>query len=303
MYEKLYMHTDRLAWFMAFLATLAYSTGSPIARTLFMGGMSPTAMLAVRYLLATLLLAITLRFTWREQIKIDRRGLWICMLAGLVNGLSTLAYFWGLSRMSASVSAMLFTVYPLAVLGILALRGERFSLRSGVRVLLGIGGVYLLVMPGGEIDPLGVVLVLLAAVSFALSLVIVQWYLPGYSSMTVSYYTGIAITIVVSTFWLAQGAEWQELGWQGWLAILFMTVVGTYLARISMFKAVRGFGSFQMALFSPLETLLTITWSMLFLQERLTLIQWLGGGLIILSMLLAFSLSPLHAKRQAARVN
>ncbi len=297
------MTNNRLAWFMAFLATLAYSTGSPIARTLFMGGMSPTAMLAVRYLLATLLLAITLRFTWREQIKIDRRGLWICMLAGLVNGLSTLAYFWGLSRMSASVSAMLFTVYPLAVLGILALRGERFTLRSGVRVLLGIGGVYLLVMPGGEIDPLGVVLVLLAAVSFALSLVIVQWYLPGYSSMTVSYYTGIAITIVVSTFWLAQGAEWQELGWQGWLAILFMTVVGTYLARISMFKAVRGFGSFQMALFSPLETLLTITWSMLFLQERLTLIQWLGGGLIILSMLLAFSLSPLHAKRQAARVN
>jgi drug/metabolite transporter (DMT)-like permease len=42
---------------------------------------------------------------------------------------------------------------------------------------------------------------------------------------------------------------------------------------------------------------------MLFLQERLTLTQWLGGGLIILSMLLAFSFFPLHAKRQAARVN
>jgi drug/metabolite transporter (DMT)-like permease len=58
-----------------------------------------------------------------------------------------------------------------------------------------------------------------------------------------------------------------------------------------------------MALFSPLETLLTITWAMLFLQERLTLIQWLGGGLIILSMLLAFSYFQPNAKRQAARVN
>lgn len=297
------MNTNRQAWFMAFLATLAYSTGSPIARFLFTGGMSPTTMLAVRYLLATLLLATTLRLAWPDQLKIDQRGLWICMLAGLVNGLSTLAYFWGLSRMSASISAMVFTVYPLVVLGILALRGERFTLRSGVRVLLGIAGVYLLVVPGGEIDAIGVMLVLLAAASFALSLVIAQWYLPGYSSMTVSFYTGIAITVVVSGFWLAQGAEWQEPGWQGWLGMLFMTVVGTYLARISMFKAVRGFGSFQMALFSPLETLLTITWSMLFLQERLTLAQWLGGGLIILSMLLAFSYFPLRAKRQAARVN
>ena len=60
---------------MAFLATLAYSTGSPIARFLFTGGMSPTTMLAVRYLLATLLLAVTLRFIWRDQLKIDRRGL------------------------------------------------------------------------------------------------------------------------------------------------------------------------------------------------------------------------------------
>jgi drug/metabolite transporter (DMT)-like permease len=297
------MKSNRFAWSMAFLATLAYSTGSPIASALFAGGMSPTAMLAVRYLLATLLFAVTLRLWWSDQLKIDRRGLAICLLAGGVNGLSTLAYFWGLSRMSASISAMLFTVYPLAVIGLLALRGERFTLRSGVRVMLGIAGVYLLVMPGGGIDALGVFLVLVAAASFALSLVIVQWYLPGYSSMTVSYYTGVSITTVVITFWLAQGAEWSSPGWKGWLAILFMTVVGTYLARLSMFKAVRGFGSFQMALFSPLETLLTLVWSMLFLQERLTPTQALGGGLIILSILLAFSFASLRTKPQAARVN
>jgi drug/metabolite transporter (DMT)-like permease len=297
------MNNNRSAWTMAFLATLAYSTGSPIARFLFTGGMSPSAMLAARYLLATLLLAVTLRFAWREQLKINRRGFLICLLAGAVNGFSTLAYFWGLSRMSASISAMIFSIYPLAVLGFLALRGERFTLRSSVRLLLGIGGVYLLVVPGGEVDALGVLLVLLAAATFALSLAIVQWYLPAYSSLTVSYYTGIAISAVVTTFWVAQGAVWSVPGWQGWLLLIFMTVVGTYLARLWMFKAVRGFGSFQMALFSPLETLLTIIWSMLFLGERLTLTQWLGGGLIILSLLLAFSSPPLLAKRQAARVH
>lgn len=295
------MNPNRLAWLMAFLATLAYSTGSPIARFLYADGMSPTTMLAVRYLMTALLLAVTLRLWWRDQLIIDRRGLAICLLAGTINGLSTLAYFWGLSRMSASISAMIFTVYPLAVLCILALRGERFTLRGAVRILLGIAGVYLLVVPGGKIDALGVILVLLAAASFALALVIVQWYLPGYSSMTISFYTAITITVVVSSFWLVQGAEWSFPGWQSWLALIFMTLVGTYLARLAMFKAVSGFGSFQMSLFSPLETLFTITWSILFLGERLTPTQWLGGVLIILSMLLAFSLAPLRAKRLAAR--
>ena len=145
------------------------------------------------------------------------------------------------------------------------------------------------------------ILVLLAAASFALALVIVQWYLPGYSSMTISFYTAITITVVASSFWLVQGAEWSFPGWQSWLALIFMTLVGTYLARLAMFKAVSGFGSFQMSLFSPLETLFTITWSILFLGERLTPTQWLGGVLIILSMLLAFSLAPLRAKHLAAR--
>jgi drug/metabolite transporter (DMT)-like permease len=54
-----------------------------------------------------------------------------------------------------------------------------------------------------------------------------------------------------------------------------------------MVAAINRIGSGQMALLTPLETLLTVTWSMLFLDERLTTIQWVGGGLILASALLA----------------
>jgi drug/metabolite transporter (DMT)-like permease len=36
-----------------------------------------------------------------------------------------------------------------------------------------------------------------------------------------------------------------------------------------------------------LETLLTVIWSTLFLHERLTPLQWVGGALIMVSALLA----------------
>jgi drug/metabolite transporter (DMT)-like permease len=54
-----------------------------------------------------------------------------------------------------------------------------------------------------------------------------------------------------------------------------------------MFEGVRLLGSGQVALLLPLETLLAVFWSVVFLGERLTFWEWVGGGLIMFSALLA----------------
>jgi len=89
--------------------------------------------------------------------------------------------------------------------------------------------------------------------------------------------------------WLARGAVWHNPGWSGWLAVFVLVVVSTYVARLTLFAAVRHLGSGQMALLLPLETLLTVCWSVVFLQERLTIWQWGGGTLISLSAVLAIN--------------
>jgi drug/metabolite transporter (DMT)-like permease len=66
-----------------------------------------------------------------------------------------------------------------------------------------------------------------------------------------------------------------------------LAVVSTFIARLLLFSGIRRLGSGQFALLAPLETLLTVIWSYLFLQERLTAIQWAGGLLILFSMVLA----------------
>jgi len=73
----------------------------------------------------------------------------------------------------------------------------------------------------------------------------------------------------------------------GWLAVIALAIVSTYIARLAFFAAVGAIGGAQVSLLGPVETLLSVTWSVLFLQERLTLWQWLGGGLILISALLA----------------
>jgi drug/metabolite transporter (DMT)-like permease len=46
-------------------------------------------------------------------------------------------------------------------------------------------------------------------------------------------------------------------------------------------------GSGQLALLGPLETMLSVIWAVLFLHERLSLWQFAGGALILLSAALA----------------
>ena len=282
----------RYGWTMALLATAGFSIAPPLTRAAILDGMNPTTLLAVRMVITALLLSGTILLTAPGRFIMDRRGRLVCGVAGLSNGVGMITFFWALTRIEASVASMIFSLSPLVVLGLLALRGEKFSRRHLLRLALGLGGAYLLIgsigTSGSRVDWLGVGLVLITIFTFAVHLVLIQWFLQGYDASAVTLYVVAAMTLVAVGFWLFQGAEWHEPGWFGWVAIVVLAVISTHLARLALFAGVRHLGSGQIALLTPLETLLTVLWSLLFLQERLTLWQWAGGTLILASALLAF---------------
>lgn len=276
-----------LGWTMALVATFSFSIAPPIAKAAITAGLTPTALLVARFLISTSLLAGSIALMAPGRLRMDRRGAWIAGAAGAMNSISMLTFFWALTRIDASVASMIFSINPLVVLGLLALRGEKFTQRHTVRLALSLAGVYLLIGPGGQVDWTGVLLVLITVFAFAVHLVVIQWFLQNYDAWTVTLYTVTAMTVVIVGFWLVTGAEWRDPDWLGWLAVCVLAIISTYLARLALFAGVRNLGSGQMALLIPLETLLTVIWSTLFLQERLTFWQWIGGGLILSSALLA----------------
>jgi drug/metabolite transporter (DMT)-like permease len=93
--------------------------------------------------------------------------------------------------------------------------------------------------------------------------------------------------VVIAVWWWVQGATWQAPDANDWLVIGVLAVVSTYFARLALYAAIPRIGSGQIALLWPLQTLLIILLSVLFLQERLASVQWLGGVLILASALLA----------------
>ena len=276
-----------LGWLLAVASTVVFSLVTPLGKAALEGGFHPTAILSLRFGLAALLLALTMARTAPQTLRTDRRGLLVAGLAGFVNGLGAVGFFWSLRRLDASVATMLFALSPLFVLAALALRGEKFTYKQWIRLGLGLLGVYLLIGPGGEVDFVGVLLVLGGIVGFTLEITLVQWFLPAHDTRTVTLYVLAGMWLSITGLWLAQGVAWSQPSWQGWLMLLVISVVSTYFGWWAMFKAVQMIGSGQYALLLPVETLLAILWSFLFLGERLFPLQFVGGGLILLSAMLA----------------
>ncbi len=278
-------------WMLALFATLCFSVAAPVARAAILAGFDATSLLAARMVLATFLLAATIAAVNPARLKIDGPGLRMASLVGLLNGLGMLCFFWALNFVEASLVSMIISLSPLFVLSLLALRGERVTYRHGVRLVLALSGVYLLIGPSGQIgSPLGAGgfgLAFFAVMLFSLQMALVQWYLPAYDSRTVVLYVTGSMTLVVLAGWWFMGAHWEMPGWGGWLAVVVLAVVSTFLSRLAYFAAVAILGSGQLAMLGPLETLLTIVWSTLFLHEQLTWLQMVGGVLILLSAALA----------------
>ncbi|MEZ4662102.1 MAG: DMT family transporter [Caldilineaceae bacterium] len=274
-------------WALAIGSTIAFSVLTPLGKMAIDAGVEPTQLSVSRFGVAVLAMGLFLARYAPQKLKIDRRGLLITSAIGVTNGLGSLAFFWSLTRLDASVATILFAVNPLIVLLILALRGEKLTRRHLVRMALALSGVYLLLGVSGHVDGVGVLLVMCGVMGFTGQLVVMQWFLQGYDSHTLTFYVLAGMFGVMGLFWLMQGARWAPIEPVGWLAIGGMGIVGTFCGWLAMFVGIRHIGSGQVALLMPLETLLAVIWSVLFLNERMTSAQTLGSALILLSALLA----------------
>src|SRR5919197_2791816 len=76
---------------------------------------SPLAVVALRTSMAALLLVIIMVVFKRRSLYIYPVGLLGCLMAGTVNGVGSIFYYVGLSKLNASVAQMLYALYPFFV--------------------------------------------------------------------------------------------------------------------------------------------------------------------------------------------
>lgn len=270
----------------ALLSAIFLGTTPILGKFAYLGGLNPFSLTAFR----TLIAAAVMWFFYlaiksnRKYIYIYPAGLMISFAAGALNGVSSLLYYNGLSHIDAGIGQMLYSLYPLFVVIFRRLDGQRVSHWTMIRLVMALIAVALLVLPEqGQIDFVGVGLMLGAGMMYAWHLAVSQRVLYEMPAPTVTLYVLTSMTAVVWIAFLIHGPSGVPA--DGTAPMLLLAAV-TIISRLGMFLGVKHLGSIQTALLGVTEILIAVCLAIGVLNEQLVLRQWLGAAILIVSLIL-----------------
>lgn len=288
------MHKGRITGINAALVSAFFLGLAPVFGKAAMGAdkFSPLAVVALRTGMAALLLFLIMAIFRRKDIYIYTAGLLGCALAGGINGLGSIFYYVGLSRLNASVAQMLYALYPFFVAIWLRLDKQPTTRLTVIRIVIAFVSAVLLTWAGtGSIDMVGVLFMLIAAALYAFHIPINQRVLFDLPAPTVTLYTLISMSAVVIPAYLIFDRSFPAANNTPWFPILGLTAV-TFFSRLLLFTGVKHIGGMQTALLGLGELLVAVLFSHIYLKETLTIIQWIGMAGLGTSLLLVWFEKP-----------
>ena len=265
---------------------------SPIfGKMAILQGYSPLLTVSLRTGLAALAMLVIFLIFYRAYFYIFPVGLVGCAIAGILNGFGSILYYLALGRLDVTIGQLLYSLYPFFVAIWLILDHQPPSKLTVVRTGLAFVAVILLTrIPHSFQDPVGVMMMIGAAILYALHLPINQRVLYEVPSPTVTLYTLVFMSLVVMPAYFLFDRELPSSD-VSWIPIILLTSV-TFFSRLLLFLGVKKIGGMQTALFGLLELFITILFGYLWLRESLTFIQWIGAFILSFSLLMIYFEKP-----------
>lgn len=270
-------------------AAVCYGMNPLGATALYAGGLTPDSALFYRYGFAALLLGVGVAASG-EGFRLTRREVGVLASLGALFAVSSLTFFESFRVMDTGLACTILFVYPLMVAGVMtAFFGERLTWAMGTALALALGGIALLCKGGdGGVSVLGVTLVLVSALTYALYIVVVNRAAPRASAAKLTFYVMLfCLPLVLAHEALAGQALPQPLTTLPmFLWALMLAVVPTVLSLVLMAMAVRLVGSTPTAVMGALEPLTAVALGVALLGEALTPRLCVGIALILAAVTL-----------------
>ena len=237
---------------------------------------SPIAMVSASLVVAAMLSWIPR--LWQPRERIERRDWVLIVVAALLMGVTRkLMMMFGLSRTSPIDGSIIATLVPLLVLIVSVVAGvERFTVRKGVGLILGLMGAMAVVLTASSGNHVkselwGNVMMVCSGVVTALYMVFFKRLVAKYRITTLL----CAIYTISAVVMLPFGAESiLKIDFSGfdsrlWFAALFVLIVPTYLPNLLLNYSLRYVQPTVSSIYTYIQPLLAVTLSVAMGLDRL----------------------------------
>ena len=276
--------------YAALVASFLLGWAPILGKLAYRADVDPATLASLRTLVAAVILWVVYLIAWRDRLRVPSKALLSCLLVGAINGIGSLFYYNGLSRLDASRAALLGATYPVWVVIFLSASGQRIRTGTLVQLVGSMAGAVLVTSPwsmGGATDLLGSMLMMASAAVNGWYLVMGQWVLADVPSGSGTLYilTGMAATVLGARL-AGGGLAVTSIVPAGWHAIVALGLT-TALSRMAMFFSLEKVGGAQTAILNLVELAVSLALAFVFLGDRLFWYQWIGALLLLGGGLLA----------------
>jgi drug/metabolite transporter (DMT)-like permease len=255
----------------------------------YAGGLGVVEVLALRFGIAGPLL-VGLAVASGRALRLPRPvALRLLGLGAIGYAVQSSLFFTALTRISASLAALLLYLYPaLVTVGAVVLGRHRLDRATVLGVVLALGGVALVLgLPAEPPDPLGVALALAAACWYTVYILVAEYLLRGVDPLVASAHVacGAACSFLAAAGVVGlEGLAGARPG--GYAAVAAMAVLGTAVALGTFIAGIARVGSAWASIVSSFEPVCTVALGVAVLGDPLGAGTVLGGAAVVAAAML-----------------
>jgi drug/metabolite transporter (DMT)-like permease len=275
-------------YLFAAIAAASYGTNPIFAIPLYREGISVTSVLFMRYAMAVAIMFFATMIKSPKAFVIKPKYVGLLAFMGILMVLSSIALFESYKYLSAGIASTLLFFYPVMVAVIMAIfYKERLTKKSWACLVTAFLGVVILSKndDGGFISLLGLTLVMLSSLSYAIYLVYInRGPMKKINTSTITFYVILGGFLVMIPYCLLDGGLMLPKTTPAWINAIGLGFFPTVISLIFTSRAIALIGSTETAIFGALEPLTAVILGILILGETLTITPAIGMILIFVSV-------------------
>lgn len=270
-------------------AAVCYGTNPLGALYLYEDNINANSVLFYRFALAVVMLGM-LMMAQGKSLLVSMKELALLAVLGVVFSTSSITLYFSFCFMDAGIASTLLFVYPVMVAVIMAvLFKEKLSAAAIFAIVLALAGIALLYKGdgGATLSTVGVLLVMLSSLSYAIYIVVVNKSPLRISSLKLTFYVLFfgMLTILANSF--ITGIHIQMLTTpRMWMCALMLALLPTVFSLVLMVISVHEIGSTPTAVMGALEPLTAVVIGVMVFGEQLTLRLSVGIVLILVAVII-----------------
>ena len=221
------------------------------------------------------------------------RDLWTFFYLGFFGVvINQMCFAIGLRHTSVGHGAVIVGMAPVFTLALAVIFGlEKATLRKLIGIALALAGIAVLAGEHGmtkhSASLEGDAIMMAGAIGFAVYSVLGKRVTVRYDALTMTafnHFTGAVVVLPVVLFqvhWLVIDERWRRIPWQSWTSVLYMAVFSSAIAYVLYFWLLKYLHASQLAAFTYLLPIVATILGILWLGERGTWMEIVGGALAL----------------------